>query len=189
MLCQRGCQKLLVFEDDLLPTNTYSMEHMENIVQFLNSHTWDMFFLGYFVLNYDILNPFVASQHVSKHIVSYHPLATHAFCYHRSAMKKVLQTYERFIGKMHYDIYLAQLKLESYCYVPMLFEQKMCMPSDVPAINLMEKGLRSMQCLSEKTSFNHSVSSFKFYYMCMIQLVLLLVIVTCVVWKQKNKFN
>lgn len=156
----KGMQNVLIFEDDILPTPSYSIQHIQHAVSFMKTHPhWDMFYFGYFAFNTNPKDLLVtAASTSSTHIIRYRPLAAHAYCVNRPAMERILRSYAPHIGKLHVDIFYSKLGLHSYCYVPMLFEQKMCMPSDIPAYNVAEHALRSVSCIGERHQLNHKMS-------------------------------
>ena len=186
-----GKEKLLVFEDDLLPTDSYSIDHVMHAVEFLQTaRDWDIFYFGYFVFNYN-LNPkkcYLNAEVVYPHIVKYNPFATHAYCVNRRGMQVILETYLHYIGRVHYDIFLAQHSgLRSYCYTPMLFDQRLCFESDIEARNVDEHAARNMQCLADKTKVLWRVSVVKdhidqhlFFYLFIVLLATTVVFVMCV---------
>lgn len=162
----KGCKRILIFEDDVVPTPSYSINDVKTAVCFMQSEEdrWDMFYFGYFVFNTNVRDMIIsAAPTSSKHVIRYAPLATHAYCVNRHAMEKILQVYPPYIGNIHLDVFYSKLGLRSFCYVPMMFEQKMCMPSDIPAYNVVEKALRSVSCVSERTQLNHKISKGAFW--------------------------
>lgn len=160
---EEGKNNLLVFEDDLSPTNTYSIQHIQRAIEFMRNNQWDIFYFGYFVYNYNI-NPlsFIYAPIVSSNIVKYNPFATHAYCVSRQGMKKILDSYKQYIGRIHYDIFLSKyVSLDCYCYTPMLFDQKMCFTSDIEPGNITERILRVGQCFEDKNKIFWKVSFMK----------------------------
>jgi glycosyl transferase family 25 len=156
---------ILVFEDDILPTETYSELHIINAINFMKTEKkWDVFYLGYMVFNYDISHPFLGASKIDgyKHIIQYNPFATHAMVYSKRAIKKILAVYQNYIGKMHYDIFLSSKPgLVNYCYTPMLFDQKFCFASDIESRNMLEYSARGMQCFADKNRILYRISAFK----------------------------
>jgi hypothetical protein len=150
-----GKETLLVFEDDLLPTKEYTQENVENAVQFMKNETcWDIFYFGYMPFNFNLFKFgfFAPSLKKYPNVMRFNPFATHAMCYSRQGMKKVLDTYEKYIGEKHYDIYLSYFSTcVCYCNIPVLIDQKYTMESDIPAYNIAEACMRSISGLCEKT--------------------------------------
>lgn len=162
-----GKKNVLILEDDILATPTYSLDRIKEITGFIddNESKIDLFYLGYFVMNSSKYNiDFLNAPMITPNIMKFNPLATHAYCITRSGMQKVLQTYEKYIDTTHYDIYLSHQKMNSYCYVPALFEQLFCMGTDNSIIGLDEKTFRMFQCNMEKEHIIHRISYAKYAY-------------------------
>jgi glycosyl transferase family 25 len=163
---ENGDSNIIIFEDDILKTHTYSLEHIDNVVQFLKNNDADILFLGFFPWTLSASSPveFLLSEAVTPNIIRYSPLATHAYCITRKAMKILLSTYHDFIDTEHYDQFLVDSNLKSYCYVPMLFEQRLCMGSDNSIDNVLELLARKAGCGVERTNLIHLISIVKYYF-------------------------
>lgn len=163
-----GKNNILIFEDDLLPTDTYNQDHVKNAITFMQENNyWDVFYFGYFVFNYDVLpkNSYLNAKQVYPHVVEYRPFATHAYCLNRQGMIRILNHYIRYIGKVHYDIYISRYTdARCFCYTPMLFDQKMCFSSDIEAQNIVENVARKIQCLADHYRFIWWISVFKDFF-------------------------
>jgi len=154
----RGCRRILIFEDDIKPTPEYSLHAVQRAIQFMETHPeWDLFYFGYFVANFKD-SIFMCGSTEDSHIVRYDPFATHAYCVNRKAMETILHTYAHYIGKDQVDVYYSKLGLHCSIYVPMLFEQKLCMETDNPGTNMLETIFRKGSCTFDKTQFNYKVS-------------------------------
>jgi GR25 family glycosyltransferase involved in LPS biosynthesis len=162
---KKGFDNILVFEDDLTLTDSYNIDAIQNAIDFMkNNNTWDIFYLGYLGFNYNYNKPFLNAKNVTDNIVKYNPFATHALCYSRRAIQQIMDTYKDYIGKIHYDIYLSQhAGLNNYCYIPMLFDQKMCFSSDIEPRNFQEKLLRKSQCFADKHKLLYRFSFLKYF--------------------------
>jgi len=154
---------ILVFEDDIEPTASFDISHIENAINFMKlNQSWDLFYLGYFPFNYK--NLYLTSHNINDNIIQYNPFATHAYCINKRALPKILSNYNSFIGKIHVDIYFSgKAALNNYCYIPILFEQKMCEDSDIKPNNLIEYIARKNQCLAHKTKIFWRSSIIKYY--------------------------
>lgn len=163
----KGLNNILIFEDDILPTPSYSLDNIRNGIHFMKTHpTWDIFYYGYFAVN-DYSDFIVkANSTDNKHVIRYSPTATHAYCLNRRSMKKILDTYKPYLGKEHLDVYFSsrELQMENYCYVPMLFEQTECVSLDNPARDEREHAVRSMGCVLENVRFHYNLSLVTFVY-------------------------
>lgn len=160
-----GKDNVLVFEDDLLPTDSYSSTHLMNAIEFMkNNKSWDIFYLGYFVFKHDFSTPYLQAPRVTnyKHIIQFNPYTTHAMVYSKRAIQKIVRLYKNYIGKMHYDFFLSGYSnLKNYCYTPILFDQKFCLPSDIPAMDIVETVARKSQCFAEKNKLIYRISFLK----------------------------
>lgn len=182
----KGNNAIMILEDDILPSQSYSTNLFKHAIKFMKSHKddWDIFYLGYIPMDGHLRpHSFLRSHVVSKHIVKFNPLATHAYCLQRSGMKRILDSYKKYIGKMHFDIFLSRLhpQMRSYCIIPMLFEQKLCIPHDNTTHTSLEWLARLMQCDIEKNRLLHGISMIKYQYhqhtlSCIIAFIMLLLV-------------
>jgi hypothetical protein len=186
---RQGRDNVLVFEDDLLPTDSYNINNLMNAISFMrNEKDWDIFYFGYMVFNFDINYLFLNAQKVPNynHIVQYNPFATHAMVYSKRAIEKIVRTYPKYLGKEHYDIYLSHgLHLKNFCYTPMLFDQKFCFASDIESRNLLEATAKNIQCFSERNQLFHKVSFFKHIIdsnIVYIYIVIVLILIVCLIY-------
>jgi GR25 family glycosyltransferase involved in LPS biosynthesis len=162
-----GLENVLIFEDDIYPTASYSPKMIQVGIDFMKklpSSSWDIFYYGYFPVNERFKTVLLANP-VTDHIVAFRPNATHAYCVNRSGMKKILSMYHSYIGKIHLDEYYSSLlPLNSFCIVPMLFEQHLCMPHDNQAFKLSHVVGRKFQCASERVRGMYIVSWITWFY-------------------------
>lgn len=171
---------VLIFEDDILPTLSFNEENMKKTISFMkNNNNWDLFYFGYFTLNFTQF--YTNAYQLDENIIQYNPFATHAYCINRRAMPKILLNYQDYIGKKHYDIYLAHFcNLKNYCYIPMLFEQYLCFDSDIKPKNLPEYIVRKNQCFIQKSHFLWFLSLYKYFifkYIFIIFIIIILIII------------
>lgn len=154
---------VLVFEDDLIPTASYNIKHIDNAIQFMKNNTlWDLFYLGYFPINYT--NLYLTTPSITNNVIKYNPHATHAYCINKRAIPNILNNFNQYIGKINIDVYLANYAdLNNYCYVPMLFEQQLCFDSNIEPGNALEYIARKNQCLIQKSKINWRSSILKYY--------------------------
>lgn len=160
---RRGDESVLIFEDDIFPTAVFSASLIQNGVDFMQRNTgeWDLFYYGYFVTNEYLDNIFKTTL-VAPHVIQFRPNATHAYCISRKGMEKVLKMYQKFIGKVQIDGFLSSdvLGMQSFCMVPMLFEQILCLPHDNEAKKLTHHVFRHAACVGEKTKVQYILSMF-----------------------------
>jgi GR25 family glycosyltransferase involved in LPS biosynthesis len=186
----KGDKYIMIIEDDILPSQSYSNTLFKHAIQFMKSHKydWDIFYLGYIPMDGHLRpHSFLGCEVVSKHIVKFNPLATHAYCLQRSGMKLILDNYKTNIGKVHFDIFLSRLgpKMRSFCIIPMLFEQKLCFAHDNSTHTPWEWLARTMQCDIEKNTILHRISMIKYQYhqhtlTCIMAFMILLSMFVCV---------
>jgi hypothetical protein len=175
---EKGLNNILIFEDDIIPTISYSVENILCGINFMTTHDWDIFYYGYFPINEGYANIFQADV-VHPNIIKYRPNATHAYCINRSGMKKILEKYNDYIGKIHIDEYISMyLDINAYCLVPMLFVQYLCLPHDNEGQKLSHFMARKLQCVVEKTHTLYIVSWLVWLYNSVWWFVLLCVIIT-----------
>lgn len=164
-------QNILIFEDDILPTPTYSIDNMQKAVTFLldKSPDVDILFLGSFPglfvgTPHADLFQYAKTRAITPNIIKFKPLAAHAYCLTKSGMKKILDTYANYLGTMHYDVYLTKIDVNSYCFIPILFEQLFCMGTNNSIHGFLETFFRKYQCEVEKDHLLHKISFIKYYY-------------------------
>lgn len=162
---ENGQNNVLIFEDDIYPTISYSPEMIKVGIDFMkHSMSWDIFYYGYFPVN-ESFRTILLAEPITDHIVAFRPNATHAYCVNRRGMKKILSMYHSYIGKIHLDEYYSSiLPLNSFCMVPMLFEQHLCMPHDNQAFKLSHVLGRQFQCSCEKIRGMYVMSWITWFY-------------------------
>lgn len=146
----RGLDNILVFEDDSMPSPSYSEEKLAKAIEFMkSSDDWDVFYLGYSFIfeTYETGLTCLPSHgiRVSKDIMQYNAGTTHAICYTRKAIRKILDTYQDYIGYIHYDQYLAsEIDLKNYCILPMIFQQNFKLTNNIESLHGMEVIVRNI---------------------------------------------
>jgi GR25 family glycosyltransferase involved in LPS biosynthesis len=148
----KGLNNILIFEDDIKLTPSYTTSQFDICTEFMKyNKEWDIFFFGYIPCNTnrgsikDLLN----AEFVNGHIIKYRPFATHSYCVSRKGMQKILNNYKLDIGRIHVDQFYVNMKLESYCTVPMLFDQHFCLDNDNEPFDSFEAFIRRFQCQAE----------------------------------------
>ena len=46
-----GYNNILIFEDDIRPSNFYNLDLLDSSIDFMKNNNWDIFYLGYIVSN------------------------------------------------------------------------------------------------------------------------------------------
>lgn len=164
-----GCKHIMIFEDDLIPTKEYSLQKIMLGIDFMKTHEWDIFYYGYIVIGEKYQTLLRSRPSDNSNIVAFRPFGTHAYCINRHTMETVLSNYHLYIGKMHLDHYYCMMMFRAYCIVPMLFDQQLCMTSDIEAANTLEHIARQHMCIAQKHEINYRVSWIvwfinKYYY-------------------------
>lgn len=185
---EKGHDNLFIFEDDIKVTPSYTNALVETCIDFMKSNKkWEIFYFGYIPCNTNkgSMYEFWKAEYINNNIIKYRPFATHSYCINRKGMKKILDNYEQYIGKIHLDQYYVNLKLDSYCTVPMLFDQHLCLDSDNEAFNSYEAFARRFQChidmynlLYKPTLLKYRIN--KHRHMCIINIITAVLLI-CVV--------
>lgn len=181
---------ILIFEDDVEPTASFDISHIENAVKFMKlNQNWDLFYLGYFPFNYEKI--YLTSLNINDNIIQYNPFATHAYCINKRAIPKILTNYNSFIGKIHIDHYFSRYTdLTNYCYTPIIFDQKLCEDHDVEPNNLIEYVARSSQCVAQEKNILWKTSMVKYYlnvyFIILILCIMILLLVILFIIKYNN---
>ncbi len=185
---KNGMNRILVFEDDIYPTASYSIKNIVRGINFMKNNPWDIFYYGYFPIN-EAYDNILLAHPVTNYIIKYNPNATHAYCLNRTGMEKIIKHYHKFIGKIHIDEYFSSkfLGLNSYCFIPILFEQHLCLPSDNNAIKLSHKIARNFQCTIEKTETIYLISILVWIYKSIWILLFIIILIICIIiFKRTN---
>lgn len=164
---ERGLNNILVFEDDFLPSLSYSEENLQKAIDFMQStDDWDIFHLGYSFIkdNKDGFSTIFDAKVCSLEIIQYNPFFTQALCYSKRAIKKIVETYHEYIGYIHYDMYISSyLDFKNYCIVPMLFDQNFYLEYNNESLDCIEYLGRCLFPLLAYTKLNYRVSLWKYY--------------------------
>lgn len=166
---ERGLNNILVFEDDFLSTASYSEEKLQSVIDFMKADTnWDIMHLGYSILKDDInsgISTILNGKYTTEDIVQYNPFCTVALCYSKKAIKKIIETYEDYLGIVHYDMYLAScLGFENYCVVPMLFDHNFYFEHNNQSTDGFEYLLRFIFPFFAFTKLNFRVTFLKYIF-------------------------
>lgn len=164
----RGLNNILVFEDDFLPTASYSEEKLQLLTEFMKQNDdWDIIHLGYGILKEDVksgLTTVLNGRYVTEDIMLYSPFCTVALCYSKKTIKKIIETFDDYIGIVHYDMYLASyLDFKNYCAIPMLFDQNFYLKHNNQSTDGFEYLLRFLFPFFAFTNLNYRVTVLKYY--------------------------
>lgn len=193
----KGLDNLLIFEDDIKLTPSYTNSQLEICTEFMKTNKeWDIFFLGYIPCNTNrgSMKDLFNAEFVNSHIIQYRPFATHSYCVSRKGMHKILNNYKNHIGQIHLDQYYVNLKLDSYCTVPMLFDQHLCLlGTDNEPFDSFEAFIRRFQCqadtyhlLYRPTLLKHKL--YKHRNVCIVNVLIALMIIGVIIYIMKMKY-
>jgi GR25 family glycosyltransferase involved in LPS biosynthesis len=193
----KGLSNLLVFEDDIKLTPGYSKEKLIECIKFMKSNVdWDLFYLGYFPSNnnHGGLTDFFNAPFITNDIIKYSPLANHAYCVSRKGMKNILENYKRHIGSKHFDFFIVSLKLNCFCLIPYLFDQKLCLGTDNSPTEQLEIFMRKFQCQAEELSLMYRPTLLKYNLhrnrsLCIVRITIMMFIIFILSWFISSKLN
>lgn len=165
---ERDLDYILVFEDDFLPTDAYSEEKLGQAIEFMSTHDdWDVFHLGYSCIkdNKDGVSTIFSGIPYNDDIVQFNPFCTQALCYNKRSIRKIIESYEDFIGEVHYDMYISTYAdLNNYCMIPMLFDQNFYFEHNNESTDYIEAILRGIFPLLACTKLNYRMSLWKYQW-------------------------
>ena len=170
-----GCNNILIFEDDLRPSIFYNLNLLEESIEFMKNNDWDVFYLGYFIID-DNLKIF-ESLNKKGNILKFNACATHALCLNKKSMKKILNIYEDYIDKIHYDRFLSHNIFNNYVITPMIFEQFYCSPIDNSIHGNLDYLTRQSQCIVNDYIHLNSLLSYIYYFFNKYNFYILLIII------------
>lgn len=181
----RGDNYVLIFEDDIVETASFSHKVMENISEYLKSTNFEYFQLGYSILDpEEFFSFFLSKKHFIDNtcIIDYNGLLCHSYVLNRVGMKKIIDNYET-ANTTHIDVFYKNL-FQGASACPSLFEQNFCMKSDYSkAENIYFSILRNLSCFQSKLSLFYVLSCIKrysFYFWIILGLIFFL---------KYNKYN
>jgi len=162
---KRGLDNVLVFEDDVMATDSYSEELVQKAIDFMKSNSdWDVFYFGYCHVNPHNRQCILNVESINENIVQYNPLLSSALCYNKTAIKKILTNYKEYIGNFHYDHYISIFaNLNNYCIVPMIMQQNLYLEYNIEAANLYDIIIRFLYPVIIYIKYEYRWSVIKYY--------------------------
>lgn len=211
MCIESGARNVLIFEDDFIPTPTFSWEAMQEVADFISSNdSWEAISLGCNVFNdkngeditfgafYESFTSFINAPKATRHIIKFYGMMSHAYVVSLKGMERAVHAGRKLLSMPDDDIIDIDKLLvylfrngEGYCYTPMIFDQILCKESTTfnAARNkeLWFAMLRRSQCLFEKIKFFYILSQAHYHPIkvcCFIAFLLLLplVLVALFIW-------
>ncbi|PNH01585.1 hypothetical protein TSOC_012509 [Tetrabaena socialis] len=157
---ERGCENVLIFEDDVRLSPGYDPEIIRHAADFARGKTgWNMLQLGYSTLrhNTDILGPvhFMFAEKETPHIVRHGSMLCHAYCLSRPAMRTMILAGGAHLAQpggatAQVDAFILQIFKGGYFAVtPLQFDQKWCSASYNDSATFVERFFRANQCDAE----------------------------------------
>jgi hypothetical protein len=120
-----GHERIIIFEDDARFKLPFSYKKMSKAIKWLNSHDWDIFYLGY--CQWPMLVSWIVTSSVVK-LTS--PLCLHGYCLSRTGMEKVMKIHQYYdIRPLHLDKIYGEFKWKKYGIFPAI-----CFQSEAPAL-------------------------------------------------------
>lgn len=162
--------RILIFEDDIVDTPSYSRETMKEIVIFLKNNEWIEYFqLGYSVYSYknaDWVKKFFLSKNIYKNkIIQYCSLLAHSYIVNRNGMKRILYTWERAVYEKEMQVdehYVEIFQNKSAVVCPILFDQNLCSKSD-NFFGFIDVFARDKACFLYNIQYFYRLSIIRYY--------------------------
>lgn len=151
---ESGHSNILIFEDSIKPTRSYSREAILKAVRFMSNNSYGIFHLGFEAYNKIALSTPYSAPFVNNNVIEFAPYSSFAYCLSRRGMEIVLEMYKIFINTVNLSYMYSSILLpvEKYCFAPMLFEQYICYPH----ANI----LQNLNCYIGKLHYNYWFSRF-----------------------------
>ena len=182
-------QRVLIFEDDIVPTPSYSNRLINNATDFMKTNTnWEIFQLGYscdvFKNTQLSILAFLTAKEVRPNIYNTYGLTTHAYCLSRNGMGKIINTGRLMLTQNDKEIpqidrfYCDTLSHDKWhCLAPMIFDQRWCLGTDNIPFDIQETILRKFTCLAESLKVLYVISVLLHY-----RLYILIIILTTILF-------
>jgi GR25 family glycosyltransferase involved in LPS biosynthesis len=170
----KNSQYILIFEDDIVSTPSYTDNSINEIVNFLDKNQWCQYFqLGYTILPQEIVG-FFGSKNLSNNIIKYNGNCAHAYILNRNGMEKVLNTWREYAYKkeLDLDVYYKEIFADNGAAIcPILFDQNFCETSDNDsATSSYYYYIRKISCIQYNYSFLYWLSVIRVYMSLLIAL-------------------
>ncbi len=114
MSYNKNHKKILIFEDDSIPTSRFTLKNMSKCIEFINTNKdWDLFFLGSTPKNIKPTN--------FSDIYNAKCMLAHAYIVNNKVMKTILNyKFTKAIDLFYQD----DTTLNTYAFIPNIFHQK-----------------------------------------------------------------
>jgi GR25 family glycosyltransferase involved in LPS biosynthesis len=161
---EEGHNKILIFEDDIIPTESYNETTLQYIINYLNSNNdCEYFQLGYTILPHELLT-FARAPFLSKNVIKYTGNTTHAYIINKKGMKRVIDTWETY-KDMQIDLYYKEIFINRSASVcPMMFDQNFCIANDnEKPSSIYYTIMRNVSCYVTFIKLMHTITYLKVY--------------------------
>lgn len=184
-----GVNRLLVFEDDIIPTKSaIDLAVHQDVIAFLYANpTVEYIQLGYTVLPHEVIS-FLTARRLSKNILKYNGNCTHAYILTRSGMKAILDAMQALphIDNIDVDVFYKELfkgRGTGCCVIPQMFGQDFCNENNnLQATSLYYRAMRKASCFSTQTDLFYYISIIRYHIQlisfCIVLISLFLVRIT-----------
>jgi hypothetical protein len=151
-------ENILIFEDDVMESNTYSLNVLQECISFMKyNNDWDLFYLGWCpsTPNKSVFYSCLGSstkENNWQYVYKGGCYCLHAYVVSRKGMKQILSYFYKFDGK-DLDVILLSKDLKTYVCVPMLFDQKWCIQNTKVISNFDACKLSQFINIADTSSF------------------------------------
>lgn len=116
---EKGYNKILIFEDDIIPTDKITSSKLKYCTDFMETHPWDIFYFGAVpsVFNY------FQEKTSTKYVYKIRGICTHAYALSKSALQKLKDIEWKPEEPLDY-ILRNDDSLEKYAVYPTFFNQQ-----------------------------------------------------------------
>lgn len=84
-----GANTVLIFEDDIIPTEGYDVKIIAQCVNFMKNNKWEFFQFGY--IPFIQIESFLFAKQVNNNIIKFTNTGLHAYCLSRIGMERILK--------------------------------------------------------------------------------------------------
>ena len=165
---------ILIFEDDIIKTPSYKDICYNEINDFIkNNQNWEMLKFGSINIIDSILVPMNGKY---KNILQYGSLSNTSYIINRKGMKKILDTYKKYIKIEHVDYYYQIIFNKTmYNIIPIIFDQNIRLERDNIWIHPIIDKISVY--IYAKTNISYNLSLFKYYRGFIISYLFLILII------------
>lgn len=112
----KGLDRVLIFEDDIFPSNSLTTELLKKAIRFMKKEKWDLFYFGAL----PCIGQYLSQRTKYNNIYQLHGMCCHAYVVNRSAMRRLIGL--KYTGTPLDYHYIKYFK-KSFALYPTLFYQ------------------------------------------------------------------